>query len=344
MEQHLPRSASAARRARRPATPGDRPGCGGTWTAPRPRSPAAPGRAPPRPAPPAAPAGGCAPPGRARSRGRASPITARSTSRSECASACVAKVERAAEAAAVGAHLGERLRVARRRGTRAPATCWRTSRAAAGSRCWGSPGARADGGCAPPRAIPSDCRAAGREPVRSSSAGPNAPSSARIARIVDQRLHARPDGGEEIGDEIRIGVDRVLDRPGGRDGSCARRCARPSPAPVPACRTADSRRRPGTRSPRAPCSPALFSAWRLAVGERYFSRSLSEPGCAAAPDALAMRVEQHHFHAASRRSAPASRRSSGAAARSGSSRRSGRHSGRNRSSRTASASRPVCCR
>ena len=63
-------------------------------------------------------------------------------------------------------------------------------------------------------AMPSDCRADGREPVRSSSAGPNAPSSGAIAGVLDQRLHAGAHGGEEVGGEIGIGIDRVLDRTG----------------------------------------------------------------------------------------------------------------------------------
>ncbi len=63
---------------------------------------------------------------------------------------------------------------------------------------------------APP--MPSDCRADGRDPVRSSSAGPNAPSKARVAGVLDQSFHAGADGGEEIGGEVGIGVDRILDR------------------------------------------------------------------------------------------------------------------------------------
>ena len=35
-----------------------------------------------------------------------------------------------------------------------------------------------------------------------------------IAGVIDQRLHAGADGGEEVGGEVGIGVDRILDRAG----------------------------------------------------------------------------------------------------------------------------------
>ena len=37
-----------------------------------------------------------------------------------------------------------------------------------------------------------------------------------IACVVDQLLHAGANGGEEVGGEVGVGVDRILDRTGGR--------------------------------------------------------------------------------------------------------------------------------
>ena len=74
------------------------------------------------------------------------------------------QVHRAMEAPAVLPQIDEQSRDAAPRRRRCPAACSRTSRAAGGWRCSGSPAARADGGCArhppcrPPAARPAAIR------------------------------------------------------------------------------------------------------------------------------------------------------------------------------------------
>ena len=130
-----------------------------------------------------------------------------------------------------------------------------------------------------------------------------------------------------------------------RGNACSARLRHRRQRERPACRRTDSRRRPGTRSPSRTSIPAAAS--ELARSPRS-ARDISagrraDPGMRAAADALAMGVEQD------RPRRPADVHSltqqigdlQAAAARSGSWRRAGRYSGRNRNSRIAGDSRPV---
>ena len=144
--------------------------------------------------------------------------------------------------------------------------------------------------------LASVCRAAGREPVLSISAGPERAEQRRVAGILDERPHRARDRREEIRREIGILVDRVARLVAGAVGVSGDGGDR---------RLGERRRAEESVSVTALERAFLADgdARAAEIGPRPGRRQIGEPvgerpGMAAPADALAVGVEQDHLDAA----------------------------------------------